>query len=196
MITVVVATDIQLLRQLLCGALNGRSGISVIASAADSRRALALAEDLRADVVIVGMSMPEAELLAAALTGRRRRVVALGFCETDSVAAVEDGSLDDVIAAVHGVMHGAFTSAARSEGLDQLTPTERRVLRHVNDGLSNKEIARELGVAVPTVKHHVHSLLAKLGVRRRGEAAVLYRQTRDRRGARPALARSAVTPRI
>ena len=135
------------------------------------------------------MEMPEADLLVRALAHKSARVVALGPCEEDSVAVVEDGTLNDVVAAVHGAMHGAFmTAAVPAAELDHLTPTERRVLQSVNEGRSNKEIASELGVAVATVKHHVHSLLTKLGVRRRGEAAAIYRRTGELPGhrARPA----------
>lgn len=51
-----------------------------------------------------------------------------------------------------------------------LTPRERQVLECVAVGLRNKEIARELEIAVPTVKNHVHKILEKLGARRRREA--------------------------
>src|SRR5882724_11812824 len=125
MITVVVAADGQLLRQLLCEALNGRGGLSVVATAPDHHRALALTEDLRADVAIVSMEMPEADLLVRALAGKQARVVALGPCNEESVAVVEDGTLNDVIAAVHGAMHDAFRgTASLTDELDQLTPAE------------------------------------------------------------------------
>jgi DNA-binding NarL/FixJ family response regulator len=55
-------------------------------------------------------------------------------------------------------------------GLAQLTTRELDVVRLIGRGLSNKEIARELSIAVPTVKNHVHNVLEKLQVRRRGEA--------------------------
>ncbi|HEX9735745.1 MAG TPA: response regulator transcription factor [Thermoanaerobaculia bacterium] len=51
-----------------------------------------------------------------------------------------------------------------------LTPREKQVLECVAAGLRNKEIARELEVAVPTVKNHVHKILEKLSARRRREA--------------------------
>ena len=177
MISIVVAADSQLLRQLLSETLNGRSDVSVVATAPDYRRALALAEDLQVDVSIICMSMPGAELLIQALLAKHARVVALGLCREESVAVVEDGTLNDIIAAVHGVMHGAFTSSTGLNAeLNQLTHTEQRVLQAVTEGLSNKEIAQALGIAIPTVKHHIHSLLTKLGVRRRGEAAAIYRR--------------------
>jgi DNA-binding NarL/FixJ family response regulator len=57
-----------------------------------------------------------------------------------------------------------------------LTRRETQILELIEQGQSNKVIARDLGVEVSTVKNHVHNLLAKMGVRRRGEAAALHRR--------------------
>ncbi len=57
-----------------------------------------------------------------------------------------------------------------------LTRREREILDLIERGQPNKVIARDLGIEVSTVKNHVHSLLAKMGVRRRGEAAALHRR--------------------
>jgi DNA-binding NarL/FixJ family response regulator len=56
-----------------------------------------------------------------------------------------------------------------------LTPREVQILRMVELGLSNRDIADRLCIAVHTVKNHVHSLLTKLGVSTRFEAAALSR---------------------
>ena len=56
-----------------------------------------------------------------------------------------------------------------------LTTREQQVISLIDDGLSNKEIARELCIEVPTVKNHVHHILEKLQVRRRAEAAAWAR---------------------
>lgn len=58
---------------------------------------------------------------------------------------------------------------------DCLTPREREVAGLIGDGLSNKEIARHLCIEVPTVKNHVHNVLKKLEVARRGQAAAHLR---------------------
>jgi DNA-binding NarL/FixJ family response regulator len=64
-------------------------------------------------------------------------------------------------------------------GIGALTGREREVLALVADGQSNREIARTLGVSEKTVKTHVSSVLAKLGVADRTQAAVLaVRQAR------------------
>lgn len=56
-----------------------------------------------------------------------------------------------------------------------LTPREREVIALIDRGLSNKQIARTLQIELPTVKNHVHAILEKLHVERRGEAAAVAR---------------------
>lgn len=68
------------------------------------------------------------------------------------------------------------TGRADRAGIHVLTLREREVVELLADGLPNKQIARQLQVAVPTVKNHVHSILDKWDVRSRGEAAARYRQ--------------------
>ena len=52
-----------------------------------------------------------------------------------------------------------------------LTPSERKVLDLIGDGLSNREIGEKLGVAEKTVKNHITSLLSKMGLQRRTQVA-------------------------
>jgi two-component system nitrate/nitrite response regulator NarL len=59
-----------------------------------------------------------------------------------------------------------------------LTPRERQIGELIDDGLSNKEIARRLGIGVSTVKNHVHNLLEKLHVVRRCQAGAQIRRAR------------------
>lgn len=135
------------------------------------------------------------------------RVVALGFGGDDAaaVAAAEmgvsgyvgiDQSLADVIEAIRSVMRGEApcngriaaallrrVAARASEdpcpsGLAELTSRERKILELLASGLSNKEIASELVIGVATVKSHVHAILRKLEVSRRGAAADLFHRAR------------------
>ena len=59
------------------------------------------------------------------------------------------------------------------EELRSLTPQERRILELIAQGLTNRQIGAEMFLAEKTVKNYVSSLLAKLGVERRTQAAVL-----------------------
>jgi two-component system, NarL family, response regulator DevR len=57
--------------------------------------------------------------------------------------------------------------------LKALTPQERKILEHLAEGLTNRQIAERMLLAEKTVKNHVSSLLSKLGLERRTQAAVL-----------------------
>ncbi len=133
------------------------------------------------------------------------RIVALGMLEAEAeiIACAEigiagyvprAGSVNDTFEAVRAAAHGELRCSARIAGLlfrhiatisgernstdaiAGLTGRETQILRLLQKGFSNKLISRNLGIEVPTVKNHVHSLLGKLGVHRRAEAVSwLYR---------------------
>ena len=100
----------------------------------------------------------------------------------EAVAAVArgEGRLDP---AVTGAVVRHFAAEPPREGVPPaepvtpLTPREEQVLRLVARGLSNAEVAEELGVAGTTVKTHVAALLAKLGVRDRVQAVIFAYET-------------------
>ncbi|MGW2847306.1 response regulator transcription factor [Streptomyces sp. NPDC001274] len=66
--------------------------------------------------------------------------------------------------------------------LDGLTPRERQILDLIGEGLTNREIAERLFLAEKTVKNRISSILAKLGVGRRIQAAMLVGRVKERRG--------------
>ena len=68
-----------------------------------------------------------------------------------------------------------------AESYGRLTPREQQVLPLVAEGKSNKEIARALLISVSTAKYHVSSLLHKLGVESRVDAAVLWTRWHERK---------------
>lgn len=68
---------------------------------------------------------------------------------------------------------GETSAAPRVHGLDQLTERERDVLDGMRAGLSNQELAADLGISIATVKTHVSAVLAKLGARSRSHAVAL-----------------------
>jgi len=142
------------------------------------------------------------ELAAAAPAAR---VVALGVVEDDrailayagaGVAAfvAPEQALGELMAAVWAVRRGETRCSQRVAAIllrglaarpppvatavrgPHLTVREREVLELVDQGLSNKQIARKLDIEVPTVKNHVHNILAKLDATGRGEAAARMRR--------------------
>ena len=88
-----------------------------------------------------------------------------------AIRSVHDGHLLLAPEAAGALVRGAGSGAV--SGVDSLTTREREVLAELAKGRSNREIARALNVAEKTVKAHVSSVLAKLGVQDRTQAALL-----------------------
>jgi two-component system nitrate/nitrite response regulator NarL len=136
---------------------------------------------------------PEIKAVALGVTEAEGDVIA--FAEAGAAGYVpREGSMDDLVAAVESVSRGEcllspdiaaklfrrVATLAREPRLEpieaRLTARELAVLRLIEEGLSNKEIANALSIELPTVKNHVHRILRKLGVRRRTEAAARARR--------------------
>jgi DNA-binding NarL/FixJ family response regulator len=138
---------------------------------------------------------PAARLVAFSITEVDKDVfacAAAGFCGY----VPREGSAEDVYQAVLDAVEGRmrcapyiaaalFDRVARlmrthtpAAALPQLTPREREILELVEAGWSNKEIARLLVINGSTVKNHIHSILQKLQVSRRGQAAAMLRAQR------------------
>lgn len=80
------------------------------------------------------------------------------------------------VQAVTDLLEGSVRPRLQRDGdacQPQLTPTQTRVFRFVHAGLSNKEIARELGIAEATVKIHMTALMRRLNVRNRTQVAIV-----------------------
>lgn len=130
-------------------------------------------------------------VIAFAVTDDVPSQVALAECGVRGYVAAE-GSLDDLVAAARAALRGELhcppTLAAalarrlanvhegRAERVEALSHREREIVQLVDAGMSNKEIARQLHIEMATVKNHIHHILHKLGVQRRGEAAAALRR--------------------
>lgn len=136
------------------------------------------------DTAVVMLGSPPAEewVFAAIAAGAagcllKEEVDGRGLTETLRLVASGKSILDPSLAP--GVFERLRVAAPQlelaDERLAQLTRVERRILSLVADGFSNREIASEVGYAVPTVKKYVSSILAKLGVCRRTQAVAYLR---------------------
>lgn len=135
---------------------------------------------------------PATKVLALGLAEEKKRV--LRYVEAGAAGYVlKDDSLDDMIETIRAAEEGeVFVSpkiaAAMMERLSDLaqmfsdvensvtdeadlTPRELEVLELISEGLTNQQISEKLVIEVGTVKNHVHSILEKLNVNTRGEAA-------------------------
>ncbi|MFJ9582627.1 response regulator [Streptomyces acidicola] len=77
-------------------------------------------------------------------------------------------------------LRGEQTKEPEPDGLPGLTAREREILALIGEGLTNRQIGGRLYLAEKTVKNHISRLLAKLGVERRIQAAVIATQAQDR----------------
>ncbi|HSN32972.1 MAG TPA: response regulator [Ideonella sp.] len=133
-----------------------------------------------ARVLMLTVSEDEADLAAALRAGASGYLLKTieGEALAQAIGRVMGG--ESVVAAE---MTGKLVSALRGSGaapaasapspVELLSPRERQILRGIARGASNKEIARELGIAETTVKIHVQHVLRKLDVSSRVQAAVL-----------------------
>jgi two-component system, NarL family, response regulator LiaR len=197
-IRVLIADDHSVVRQGLRTFLEGDRGLELVGEAKDGAEALRMAHRLRPDVILMDLLMPGMDGLTATAAVRRElpdtEVLALTSVLEDAavVGAVRAGAIGYMLksaepeelrtairAAAAGRVQLAPEAAARlmrevraPESPDKLSERETEVLRLVASGYANKTIARELGITERTVKAHVGSILGKLHLESRTQAAL------------------------
>jgi DNA-binding NarL/FixJ family response regulator len=191
-ISMLLVDDHPVVRQGLRALLEVQDGIVVAGEAGDGPTAVSLAMSLRPDIVLLDLKLPGMDGIAvlASLRSCGLRVLVLTSATEPSVAAqavragaagvlYKDIDPDALVRAIRSVRDGhvllapeAVGSLVRGSRADTLTPREREVLARIAEGRSNREIARLLRLSEKTVKAHVSSVLAKLGVQDRTQAAV------------------------
>jgi NarL family two-component system response regulator LiaR len=198
MIRVLIVDDHALVRQGLRLFLKTAPDLQIVGEAADGEEAIRLATDMRPDVVLMDLLLPKLDGIKATEAVRKTlpdtQVVALTSVLEDAsvVGAVKAGAIgyllknieateliDAIRAAAAGHVRLSPEASARlvreihaPNSPETLTPREVEVLRRVASGESNKEIARDLGITEVTAKSHVHSILGKLGMLSRTQAAI------------------------
>ena len=194
---VLVVDDHPLFRDGLTSLLGTVEDIDVVASVGDGESAVRQALEHRPDVVMMDLNLPGVPGLEAT----RRILEALPDCgvlvltmladEASVVASLRVGARGyllkeaaqhEVLAAIRTVAAGGAVYgpkvAARLLDTDRpgdLTARESEVLALLANGLSNSEIARDLGLSLKTVQNHVSHVLAKLQVKDRTQAALRMR---------------------
>ncbi|MCL4560966.1 MAG: response regulator transcription factor [Chloroflexi bacterium] len=198
-IRVLIADDHGIVRQGLRMYLQFDPELEVVGEAANGKEALELTEKLHPDIILMDLLMPQMDGLEATAAVRRAfpetEVLALTSVLDDTIIhrAIRAGAIgyllkdtgsDELCRAIHAAVGGqvqlsrqvAQRMATEQEdtfSIASLTDRETDVLRQIACGRSNKEIALNLNIAEKTVKAHVGSILDKLGVASRTQAALL-----------------------
>lgn len=200
MIRIMLVDDHAVMRAGTRRFLEDERDFLVVGEASDGDEALALAEHVEADVVLLDINLPRVDGVKTARLLKQRKptwriVILTGY---NSEAALhmlhrigvegylmKTSSDVELVAAIRSVMDGnTVLSSDAANTLEQasgqepsaLTPKELDVLRALARGLKNKDIADELSISVHTVEYHVHNLFLKLNAISRAD--VLMRAQR------------------
>ena len=202
-ISVLVVDDDERFRRIVVALLNAGGDIDVVGQASDGNGAVAAAQELVPDVVLLDVRMPGLGGIEVAKVLNHllptTKVVMLSASDEDddlyealkagaSGYLLKDGFLDDLGAVVRAIDQGLglllspslgtkllteFRGPPRPDPVANLTERELEVLRLVSRGYANQEIADELCLSGHTVKRHVANILAKLHQRSRLDAVTL-----------------------
>jgi two-component system, NarL family, response regulator DevR len=208
-VRVFLVDDHEVVRRGVAEVLEEDPVISIVGEAGSVAEALARVPAVRPDVTVVDMRLPDGDGAEVCRKLRERVpglrcLVLTSFPDEEAVAAaVAAGASGYVLKQVRGSALvtavrtvadggtlfdrdvGAAASARRRPAerdrrLAVLTEQERTVLRLIGEGLTNRQIGVRMGLAEKTVKNYTSHLLAKLGLERRTQAAILATELRDR----------------
>ena len=191
-IRVLIADDHMIVRMGLATLIGLEPDLSVVGEAENGESAIALAKELRPDVIIMDLmmpglngadatdailkSMPQAKILLLTTFGAAegvRRALTAGAAG----ALVKDSSNDQLLDAIRAVAAGRrvlspeIAKNVESAPSVDLTDRQREIVRLLVKGLTNQDIARISGISLEGVKSHLKSIYQKLDVSSRTEAA-------------------------
>ncbi len=194
-IRVMIVDDHEVVRRGIAEVIDRSEGMGIVAEAGSVAEGVRRAELVSPQVMLVDLQLPDGtgiDLMRAvrAKSPEIRAIVLTSFDDdTAFAAALEVGAAAYVLKSVRGAEIAEVVRAVaagrvlldertvtrrRKENDDpteDLTPSELRVVELIGEGLSNREIAERLSIAEKTVKNHITSLLAKMGLQRRTQVA-------------------------
>jgi len=192
--TILIADDHPIFRSGLRSLIESDASFSVVAEATDGEQAVESIRNLQPDIAILDYNMPKLNGFAVLAEISKLQLdvipVMLTMHNDEAMFAkafelgvkgyvLKDSASVDIVNCLHAVGHGQiYTSAAVTtflykrasrgphapEGLESLTPAERKILRMIADYKTSREIADELCVSVRTVENHRSNISSKLGV--------------------------------
>ena len=194
-IKVLIADDHAIVRTGLSMLLEAQGGFDVVGEAENGTDAVRLALRLKPDVVVMDLMMPEMDGIAATREIKAKAADAKVLILTTSTVSDDlsralnagaDGAImksaanAELIAAIRDIAAGNRAVSpeisrliSQDPPLPELTPRQKDILGSMVRGLTNKDIARELGIRSDGVNQHIMAILEKLGAANRTEAVAI-----------------------
>ena len=201
-IKVLITDDHPVVRKGLSALLAAKTGIEVVGEAANGREAVELVQELKPDVILMDLLMPEMDGIEATKQIKEiipaSKILVMTSFATDEMVfpAIKSGALgyllkdstpDELIGAIRQVYQGEpslhpkiarkvlmeiSNPTVNTPSEDPLTERELGVLKSIAKGMSNQEIGIELSISETTVRTHVSRILSKLHLASRTQAAL------------------------
>ena len=197
-VTIVIADDHPLILAGLASLINSIPSLKLLGQASNGQAAVDLYMQLRPDVLLTDLNMPEMNGMQAieqicARDPQAKIVILTTYQGEENVYRglragargylLKDSGFAQLTDCIHSVAAGRQflqpeLAAQLAERIDanRLSKREHDILLHLSAGKSNKMIARSAGIEVGTVKFHVNNILSKLNVSSRTEAATVAAQ--------------------
>ena len=191
---ILIVDDHALIRRGLADLLRYEKDLAVVGEASDGEAAVAVATELKPDVVVIDLMMPvmdgveatrrikavlpEAKILILTTFGTSvdvARAIAAGA----SGAIMKDASMEDQLHAIRTVASGGkvlspeIEKTVQEEPLPEFTKRQLVILESAARGLTNKDIANMLDISPDAVKQHLAAICSKLGAANRVEAIAI-----------------------
>ena len=190
-----IVDDHEVVRRGIAEVIDRSEGMTIVAEAGSVAEGVRRAELVHPQVMLVDLQLPDGTgidlMRAVRRTQPNTRAIVLTSFDDDSAlaAALEVGAAAIVLKSVRGAEIADVVRAVAAgrvlldertvtrrrkehdDPTEDLTPSEMRVVDLIGEGLSNREIAERLSIAEKTVKNHITSLLAKMGLQRRTQVA-------------------------
>jgi len=200
-VRVVLVSKVRLFREALARLVRRRSAVCIVAATDLDGDIFPLLSEVAPDVVLLDIGSDGALALGTKVIVHQPHLAVLGFAVEESeaqiIACAEAGlsgyvpcsaTIDELIAAIRHAANGNTVCSEQMAGglfrylgraamtrsgssLGGLTRRQQQIARLLDEGLSNKEIARRLSLETATVKNHVHNILERLHVSRRTQVA-------------------------
>ena len=193
--TVLIIDDHAILRMGLASLLNAKNSMEVVGDAANGKTGIQKVLKLHPDVIIMDLMMPgmdgtetTRQLLSKAPGSKVLILTTFGTSDgiTHAIEAGAKGAImkncdfDELVTAIRTVAKGEeYLSPeikriiSRDPPIAPLSPRQAEILQSIVRGLSNPDIAKQLGISLDMVKEHTEALFQKLGVANRPEAVAI-----------------------